>query len=76
MEAGGGPAGGGYAPILKHGVIGEGLNDYDRIFSILVEVGFDGWISIEDGDDPAHGMEHLRRSAAFLRRKMREYGLP
>ncbi len=66
----------GYAAILKHGVIGQGLNDYDRIFSILKGVEFQGWISIEDGQDPGVGMEHLRLSAEFLRRKMAEYGLP
>lgn len=65
----------GYSDILRHGVIGEGLNDYDRIFSILQEVGFDGWISIEDGDDPAKGMENLEESVAFLRSKMRAHGL-
>ncbi len=65
----------GYAPILRHGVIGQGLNDYDRIFSILKGVGFNGWISIEDGEDPEVGMEHLRLSAAFLRGKMAEHGL-
>lgn len=65
----------GYADILRHGVIGEGLNDYDRIFSILADAGFDGWVSIEDGDDPACGMEHLHRSAAFLREKMTAHGL-
>ena len=65
----------GYSAILKHGVIGRGLNDYDRIFSTLRSAGFQGWISIEDGDDPAVGMEHLRLSAAFLRAKMAEYGL-
>jgi len=32
----------GYAPILRHGVIGRGLNDYDRIFSILKSAGFNG----------------------------------
>ena len=65
----------GYSSILKHGVIGRGLNDYDRIFSILQGVGFKGWISIEDGQDPAVGMEHLRLSAEFLRAKMAQYGL-
>ncbi|MBF8190361.1 sugar phosphate isomerase/epimerase [Nonomuraea sp. K274] len=54
----------GYAPALKHGVIGRGLNDYDRIFSILVEAGYDGWISIEDG---VNGLDELRASADFLR---------
>lgn len=65
----------GYADILEHGVIGKGLNDYDRIFSLLRNAGFDGWISIEDGQDPDVGMEHLQASARFLRKKMKEYGL-
>ena len=65
----------GYSSILKHGIIGRGLNDYDKIFSILKSVNFSGWISIEDGQDPAVGMEHLRLSAEFLRRKMAEHGL-
>lgn len=65
----------GYAPFLKHGVIGRGLNDYDRIFAILKGVGFKGWISIEDGPDPATGMQDIADSAVFLRAKMRSYGL-
>ncbi len=60
----------GYAKNLKHGVIGKGLNDYDKIFSTLKAEGFDGWISIEDGEN---GMEELRESVAFLRRKMAEH---
>jgi sugar phosphate isomerase/epimerase len=66
----------GYASILKHGVIGRGLNDYDVIFSKLAAVGFQGWVSIEDGDNPEVGMEHLRLSAEFLRAKMKQHGLP
>jgi sugar phosphate isomerase/epimerase len=65
----------GYAQILKHGVVGKGLNDFDKIFSILKKAGFNGWVSIEDGQDPAVGMEHLRLSAEFLRVKMNEHGL-
>ena len=65
----------GYASILKHGVIGRGLNDYDVIFSKLAAVGFQGWVSIEDGDNPDVGMEHLRLSAEFLRAKMKQHGL-
>ncbi len=57
----------GYANILHHGEVGRGHNDYDAIFSRLAKVGFDGWISIEDGMD---GMDELRRSAAFLRAKL------
>lgn len=65
----------GYATILKHGVVGRGLNDYDRIFSILKGIGFNGWISIEDGPDPDTGVEDIAQSAVFLRRKMRQHGL-
>jgi len=65
----------GYASILRHGVIGQGLNDYDQIFPILKAAGFNGWISIEDGEDPSVGMEHLRLSAEFLRGKMAQHGL-
>ena len=65
----------GYASILRHGVIGQGLNDFDRIFSILRSVGFSGWVSIEDGIDPEAGMDNLADSATFLRRKMAEHGL-
>ncbi len=57
----------GYSKTIQHGVIGKGLNDYDTIFRILKEVGFDGWISIEDG---MNGMEELRLSAEFLRGKI------
>ena len=60
----------GYAKRLSHGEIGKGLNDYDAIFTELKRVGFDGWISIEDGIE---GMDQLERSVAFVRRKMEEY---
>lgn len=60
----------GYAKRLSHGEIGKGLNDYDAIFTELKRVGFDGWISIEDGVD---GMEQLERSVAFLRNKIKQY---
>lgn len=60
----------GYARRLSHGEIGKGLNDYDAIFRELKRVGFDGWISIEDG---VEGMEQLERSVGFLRRKMEEH---
>jgi sugar phosphate isomerase/epimerase len=60
----------GYAKNLKHGVVGRGLNDYDAIFSTLRASGFDGWISIEDGEN---GMDELRESVAFLRRKMAQH---
>ena len=65
----------GYADILQHGVIGRGMNDYDRIFSVLAAEGFQGWISIEDGADPVQGPADIAESALFLRDKMRRHGL-
>jgi sugar phosphate isomerase/epimerase len=60
----------GYAKRLSHGEIGKGLNDYDAIFTELRRVGFDGWISIEDGVD---GMDQLARSVEFLKNKIAKY---
>src|SRR3954465_6661713 len=60
----------GYAKRLRHGQIGQGLNNYDAIFTELKSVNFTGWISIEDGVD---GLEQLRASVAFLRKKMAPY---
>jgi len=60
----------GYAASIQHGIIGRGLNDYDAIFQILKDAGFDGWISIEDG---MNGMDELRQSAEFLRGKIKQY---
>lgn len=59
----------GYAEYITHGVIGEGLNDYDRILVALATAGYAGWISIEDGagDTVEEGMANLRASTAFLR---------
>ncbi len=59
----------GYAPFVKHGVVGRGLNDYDRIFGTLARAGYSGWVSIEDGEAPTleEGMHNLRESARFLR---------
>ena len=62
----------GYAKRLSHGEIGKGLNDYDAIFTELKRVGFDSWISIEDGVD---GMDQLVRSIEFLKLKIaRDWG--
>jgi len=67
-KAEGGSAG--YVSFFKHGVIGKGLNDYDAIFKTLKDVGFDSWISIEDGVD---GMGQMHESADFLREKIKKY---
>ena len=60
----------GYARRLSHGEIGQGMNDYDAIFTELKGAGFDGWVSIEDGMD---GFDQLQRSVEFLRDKMNQY---
>jgi sugar phosphate isomerase/epimerase len=54
----------GYAAILTHGEVGKGMNNYPPIFRTLREVGFDGWVSIEDG---LNGIEEIRASAEYLR---------
>ena len=65
----------GYAKSVKHGVIGKGLNDYDRIFGVMARAGYDGWVSIEDGEGPTVeiGMDNLRQSARFLREKFAKH---
>jgi sugar phosphate isomerase/epimerase len=60
----------GYSRDLRHGVTGQGLNDYDGIFRLLAGAGYTGWISIEDG---MNGMEEMAESLRFLRRKSAEY---
>lgn len=60
----------GYSPILRHGEVGKGLNDYDRIFSILKEINYNGWISIEDGEN---GMDEMARSIEFLKEMRKKY---
>lgn len=53
----------GYASILRHGVTGRGLNDYEAIFGLLAENGYRGWVSIEDG---MNGMDEMHESLEFL----------
>lgn len=60
----------GYAKRLRHGTIGQGLNNYDAIFGELRSVGFNGWVSIEDGVD---GMEQLAESVRFVRGKLAQF---
>lgn len=60
----------GYSPLLKHGVTGRGLNDFDAIFQILSNHNYEGWVSIEDG---MNGMDEMAASLAFLRQMSRKY---
>jgi sugar phosphate isomerase/epimerase len=54
----------GYSPNLRHGVTGQGLNDYATIFKILADNNYRGWVSIEDG---MNGMDEMAESLRFLR---------
>ena len=60
----------GYSDKLRHGEVGKGMIDYDAIFTRLARAGFSGWISVEDG---MNGLDELRRSVEFLRRKSAEH---
>ena len=60
----------GYFEGLQHGVTGQGLNDYDAIFQILSDAGFQGWVSIEDG---MNGMDEMRQSLEFLHEMRDKY---
>jgi sugar phosphate isomerase/epimerase len=60
----------GYSDTLRHGETGTGLNDYDAIFRLLADAGFEGWISVEDG---MNGLDELARSVDFLQRKRAQH---
>jgi len=59
----------GYSPKLRHGEIGKGLNDYPAIFTILRDIRYQGWITVEDGDT----MESMRNSIRFLKSMRARY---
>ena len=54
----------GYPESLIHGITGQGSNDYDAIFTRLIGIAFEGWISIEDG---MNGMDEMKASVDFLK---------
>jgi sugar phosphate isomerase/epimerase len=60
----------GYAKGLRHGVVGQGLNDYDTIFALLSGAGYDGWVSVEDG---MNGLDEIRQSVDFLKVMREKY---
>ncbi len=49
---------------------GQGANDYDAVSRLLAEVGFSGWISIEDG---MNVLDEIRRSGELLEARRRRY---
>lgn len=64
----------GYPEALCHGVVGQGLNDYDAILSRLATAGFAGWVSIEDGEAGGEqGFADIAASAVFLQEKIARY---
>lgn len=61
-----------YPTYMKHGEVGKGLNNYPVIFQKLHSIGYNGWISIEDG---VNGLDEMKRSVQFLQRLRAEtYG--
>lgn len=57
----------GYSDGLAHGVIGQGIINYDAIFQVLDLIDYNGWISIEDG---INGLEEMKESVDYLRGKI------
>jgi sugar phosphate isomerase/epimerase len=55
----------------RHTVVGEGGVDYGPIFRCLAEVGYKGFISLEDGNP--EGDEGTMRGLRFIRHKIVEY---
>ncbi len=54
----------------------EAWLDYDRIMKIIKSVGFNGWMSVVfEGQDELDEPTAVPLAAAFLRRKLNEYGL-
>ena len=54
----------------------EAWLDYDRIMKIIKSVGFNGWMSVVfEGQDELDEPTAVPLAAAFLRRKLDEYGL-
>jgi sugar phosphate isomerase/epimerase len=60
----------GYPEHLVHGVIGQGEIDYDEIFTRLKKHCFDGWVSIEDGNN---GIEEMQQSLSYLQDLKKKY---
>jgi len=54
-----------------HSVIGEGSVDFDPIFASLAEIGYAGFISLEDNNPEGHA--GTVRALAFIRRKVDEF---
>jgi sugar phosphate isomerase/epimerase len=60
----------GYPKHLHHGEVGKGLIDYPAIFQRLGALGYDGWVSIEDG---INGMQEMKNSVDYLKKMRKQY---
>ena len=60
----------GYPDQLTHGETGRGRMTTTRSSAFSGRSNFTGWISVEDGMD---GLDELRRSIEFLKRKRAEH---
>lgn len=54
-----------------HSVIGEGSVNFDPIFACLADIGYSGYISLEDNNP--EGRSGSVRAVAFIRRKIAEH---
>ncbi|MCS6862540.1 MAG: sugar phosphate isomerase/epimerase, partial [Abditibacteriales bacterium] len=55
----------------QHSLLGEGECDFDAIFRTLAEVGYEGYLSYEDGNPL--GDDGTRQGFAFIRKKVAQY---
>ncbi len=53
----------------------DGIVDFARLFEVLAQVGYDGWLSTEDFSGARQGRELLEHNIAFVREKLAEVGL-
>ena len=64
------------AKIYRIASSSEAWLDYDRIMKIIKSVGFNGWMSVVfEGQDELDEPTAVPLAAAFLRRKLDEYGM-
>ncbi len=53
----------------------DGVVDFVRLFEVLAQVGYDGWLGTEDFSGVRQGREMLEHNIAFIRAKMTEAGV-
>jgi sugar phosphate isomerase/epimerase len=53
----------------------DGVVDFARLFSVLAQVGYDGWLVTEDFSGVRQGREMLTHNLTFIKNKMAEAGV-